>query len=247
MFSSETTPNLIRSNSRWSISLALFLPLYAQTCVPAPKDLSAWLTFDEPLFERGVTRIPGHVGRALHFNGRADYVNLPAQQQFKVGEGDFSVELWIRTQERFGIRNVVEFRDGAPKGWLVFIRRGGVGFQIADHSFIADTIADKYPIADGKWHHVLATVKRLPPQPARIFVDGVLRAQNGRNVPLSNLDHAMPLWLARHRSNSIIQRDDIYFPGDIDELTVYRRALAASEAAALFKAGRVGKCRQPAR
>jgi len=57
----------------------------------------------------------------------------------------------------------------------------------------------------------------------------------------------MPLWIARHRSNSIVPRDDIYCPGDIDELTVYRRALAASEAAALYKAGRAGKCRQPAR
>lgn len=238
---------MIPSNSRWSISLALFLPLYAQTCVPAPKDLSAWLTFDEPAFDRGVSRIPGHVGRALRFNGRTDYVELPAQQRFNVGEGDFSVELWLRTQDRLGIRNVVEFRDGAPKGWLVFVRRGTVGFQVADHSFVADTIADKHQIADGNWHHVVATVKRLPPQPARIYIDGVLRGQTGRNVPLSNLDHAMPLWLARHRSNSIIPRDDVYFPGDIDELTVYRRALAATEAAALYRAGRAGKCRPAAR
>jgi hypothetical protein len=238
---------LIRSSSHWFISLALILPAAAQKCAPVPKDLAAWFTFDEPMFERGVNRIPGHVGHALHFNGRSDYVNLPDQQRFKVGEGDFSVELWMRTQEKAGVRNVVEFRDGAPKGWLVFIRRGAVGVQIADHSFIADTIADKYPIADGKWHHVVATIKRLPPQPARIYVDGVLRAQTGRNVPLSNLDHAMPLWLARHRKNSIVARDDIFFPGDLDELSVYRRALTAAEIAAIYRAGRAGKCRQASR
>jgi hypothetical protein len=42
---------------------------------------------------------------------------------------------------------------------------------------------------------------------------------------------------------SYVDRENIYFQGDIDELTFYRRALTAAQIRSIFRAGAHGKCR----
>jgi hypothetical protein len=42
-----------------------------------------------------------------------------------------------------------------------------------------------------------------------------------------------------------VDREDIYFQGDIDELTFYRRALTEKEIQSIFLAGAHGKCHAP--
>lgn len=215
-----------------------------QPCAPRNSALSAWFTFDEPLFAKA-KRVPGISGSALHFDGTASYFEFPAKTEgFKVGDKDFTVELWLRTTETRRTRNVVEFRNDLPKGYLIFVRAGRIGFQVADGDLLSNSIAENYPIADNRWHHVAGVVKRLPPQAPQIYIDGQPRAQNGSNVTLSNLDHDAPLWLARHRRNGYVPRDNAYFAGDVDELSVYRRALTGTEIRSLYAAGSKGKCRK---
>lgn len=234
------TPILTTSNLLWFISTA---GLCAQTCAPPPKDLSAWVTFDEPLFEKA-SRVAGQVGRAIQFDGKSQYFEMPPTPGFQVGEGDFTIELWVRTKLTNTIRNIVDFRSPDPLGWLIYFRRGGAGFQVAGGVHLADVADTSHPINDGKWHHVAAVGKRLPPQPGTIYVDGVRRIQAGKRLPLGNLNHQTPLWLGRHHRNAYVNRDDVYFEGAVDELSVYRRALSATEIAAIHKAGRAGKCRK---
>lgn len=223
--------------------LLLARALDAQTCAAPPKGLAAWLTADEPFLDASL-RAPGFVGRTLRFDGNRKFAELPSGKEWKVGEGDFSIELWMRTSDSVRIRNLVDARNSAPRGYLVYIHHGTVAFQVAAYPQITDAHAAAYPIADGRWHHVVAVAKRLPPQAPILYVDGVKRIQSGRNVPLGNLDHDTPVWLARHHSNELVPRDNIYYNGDMDEISVYRRALAPDEIAALFKAGRAGKCRK---
>jgi len=52
--------------------------------------------------------------------------------------------------------------------------------------------------------------KRLPPQPAAIFVDGVRQDKNREDVTLTNLDVPQPLWLGRHHANGHVDRENIY-------------------------------------
>lgn len=233
------------SSLRWSISLLLggALAAPAQPCVPAPAGLSAWVTFDEPLFQRA-NRIPGHIGQAVRFDGVAQFFQFPPTPGFNVGKGDFTIELWVRSNQNESIRNIADFRSPGPTGWLLYNRRGEAGFQVADGPRVSDTIAYGYPIANGAWHHIVGVARRLPPQAPALYVDGRLRAQTGKTITLGNLDHDTPLWLARHHRNAYVDRDNMFFRGDIDDLAVYRRALSPAEIAALYKAGRAGKCHQ---
>lgn len=217
--------------------------LWGQRCAPAPSGLAVWYTFEEPMFAQA-KRIEGLVGKGLRFENKQDFFEVPRTPKLLVGEGDFSVELWVRTESNDGIRNMVDFRNEQPRGWALYIRKGQAGFQVSDGADIVDAVAATSNIADGKWHHVVGVVKRLPQQPPVVFVDGQLAGRAQKNAPLSNLDHETPMWIARHHRNRLIQRDTPYFPGDFDELTVYRRALRPEEIQGLYRAGKAGKCKK---
>ena len=69
------------------------------------------------------------------------------------------------------------------------------------------------------------------------------RSVNNRaEAVLTDLDVPQPLWLGRHHANGYVDREDIYFQGDIDELTFYRRALTEKEIRSIYRAGAHGKC-----
>jgi hypothetical protein len=245
------TRSLTTSSSRWCIDLSLWaafsalgLPLCAQPrCAPVPAGLSAWFTFDEPQFRP--LRVPGLVGSAARFNGKDQYFELPASTRgIDVGEDDFTIELWIRTADSLSTRNLVDKRDYSPLGYLIFIWKGHPGFQVPNGDRPSQTIALSVNIADRRWHHVAGVVRRLPPQPIWIYVDGVKQPEESTDkATLVSLDVATPLWLGRHHANRLMQTNDLYFEGEMDELSFYRRALTAAEILAIYRAGSAGKCR----
>jgi concanavalin A-like lectin/glucanase superfamily protein len=216
-------------------------------CAAAPPGISAWFTFDEPMFRQPGAhrpqRVPGMVGSALRFNGIDQYFEVPAPTPgLDMGEDDFTIELWIRTKQSVGTPSIVDKRGHQPLGYLIFTYKGRPALQLADGSRGRGPFWD-VSIADGRWHHVAGVVKRLPPQPAAIFVDGVrLDTKYSGPATLTNLDVPQPLWLGRHHANGYRDREDIYFQGDIDELTFYRRALTEKEIRSIFQAGAHGKC-----
>lgn len=219
------------------------LPLAGQPCVPTPGGLSAQFTFDGP-------RPPAHlltsgkVGQALRLNGVDQYWELPLSTRgLDFGAEDFSIEGWLRTRETRSARNIIDKRDVAPLGYLVFVQNGQLGFQLSQGADRSDTITRGKPINDGTWHHFAIAAQRLPPQPARIYVDGVEVPACGRALPTEAIDTPkIPLWFGRHHRNVIVDRENMFFAGDIDEVAFYRRSLSAAEVRSLFRAGSAGKC-----
>ena len=162
-----------------------------------------------------------------------------------MGEDDFTVELWIRTADSVHTRNIVDKRDHRPVRYLIHTYKGHVAFQIANEDNIDGVFALSVNIADNRWHHVAGVVQRLRPAHLAIYVDGLKQPETSKgNVPLVNLDSTAPLWLGRHHANKMIDRNDVYFEGEIDGLSMYHRALTAAEIHSIFRAGSHGKCRQ---
>src|ERR1017187_5252669 len=211
----------MRTRGRWACLAALLgvsYPAPAQPgCVSAPPGISAWFTFDEPLFrqpgDHRPQRVPGLVGSALRFNGIDQYFEIPASTPgLDFGEDDLSIELWIRTQQSVGTPSIVDKRGHQPTGYLIFIYNGRPALQLADGSKGRGPFAET-SIADGRWHHVAGGVDRVvpggavnrpPPHRAFIFVDGVRQgAPNRAPVPLSNLNVPQPLWLGRHHATRL--------------------------------------------
>ena len=218
------------------------LPLAAQLrCAPVPPNLTAGFTFDEPEFRP--LRVPGRVGSAAHFNGKDQFKEIPASTPgLAVGDEDFTIELWLRTTDSVNTPSLVDKRDYAPLGYLMFVYKGHPGFQVTASGQVDAAIALSLSIADGRWHHIAGVVRRLPPQRFWLYVDGVKEKESAYPAPLVSLDVPTPLWLGRHHANKRMQTNEIYFQGDLDELSFYHRALTAAEIQSIYRAGSAGKC-----
>jgi hypothetical protein len=160
-----------------------------------------------------------------------------------MGDDDFTIEPWMRTADSLTTRSLVDKRDYAPLGYLIYIWNGHPCFQVADGGKVAAAMAQSVNVADRRWHHVAGVVQRLPPQPLQIYVDGVKQPQAPSGAPLQNLDVAAQPWLGHHHPNQSMLRNDLYFEGEMDELSFCRRALTAAEILAIYRAGSAGKCR----
>jgi len=234
------------------LCLSAAVALNGEGCATAPPGMTGWLKFDEPMFRAKSPHapdvIPGKVGSALRFDGNGQFFELPpGTKGWDPGTGDFSVELWVRTTETRTL-NIVDKRSHDPWGWVIFVWKGELHFQVptpAGHDNTVHRAAGpnpRYKIADGKWHHVAGVARRLPPGKFQVYVDGVLRGESLQNTTLRNITVAAPMWLARHHANAEAETDEKYFPGGIDEMSFYTRALAPSEIQAIYRAGSQGKC-----
>jgi hypothetical protein len=237
-------------------------------CVTPPANMTAWWPLDETsgttandlagvpnngTHVNGPTPTPGMVGGALRFDGVNDQVRAADHAELDVGTGNFTLDAWVRTQASSGVVVLVDKRSGpTPLGYSLFLANGRLGFQMANgvgSSICAPTptsgvacvnyVATAPNVADGQWHHVAAVVDRAnATSGVRLYVDGV---QVFAGAPLTgNLDNASDLYLG---VRTPAQQGGGFFPGDLDEVELIKRALTQAEVQAISKAGRFGKCK----
>jgi hypothetical protein len=83
---------------------------------------------------------------------------------------------------------------------------------------------------DGNWHHVVGVISAGA---FIIYFDGTQRGSCTQTAPISYSGTGPDLWVGRHGDN----QDQYDFGGQMDEVRIYLRALAASEIAALAAGG----------
>jgi uncharacterized repeat protein (TIGR01451 family) len=237
-------------------------------CVTPPANMTAWWPLDETsgttaadiagfpndgTHVNGPTPASGKVAGALRFDGVDDHVRVSDHAELDVGTGNFTLDAWVRTQASSGVVVLVDKRSGpTPLGYSLFLANGRLGFQMANgvgSSACAPTptpgvacvnyVASAPSVADGQWHHVAAVVDRAnATSGVRLYVDGV---QVFAGAPLTgNLDNASDLYLGMRTP---AQQGGGFFPGDLDEVELFKSALMPQEIQAIFNAGSAGKCK----
>ncbi len=249
-------------NDRATCTFTVTVLPYTLPCAPVPANLALWLPFDQPtgltaqnlaggnvgvLLNGPVHQLGGYVNNSLCFDGVNDYVQVTPYPAIQVGTGDFSVDAWIKPASlNNAIRIIVDHRDEITGpgvvGYSFFL--GGantLAFQIADGTGFANYPSTLSVPADGRWHLVAVTVNRANPNGIRFYVDGVIDSvpRDPTVAPASlTPPPAFPLRISS-RSSSLSG----FFPGCIDEVELFRRALTPSEITAIYNAGPYGKCR----
>jgi len=241
----------------------------AQTCVTAPPGAVYWLAaehnFDDSAGYHngtdggsGVTFAAGKVGSAIHLDGIATRV-LPdvTYAEERALRTAFTFEFWAKpTTAMPACSESAEGTCAQQVPWAIFPEHGansappgeenlaaGIGVAVGTNgvcvgqhsaSLLACLARYDAPISD--WVHVAAVVENKTP---RIYVNGALVHVG----VASTREFVFASW-------SVI--GDVGIPccggyggiaGELDEVTVYDRALGDAEIAALFAAGSDGKCR----
>ena len=222
----------------------------APTCVPLPADVIAWWSgntdaedmssnHENAVLQSGAQAgVPGFVAGAFYFDGVTGVANTPV---LLPQQG--TVELWVKPSSlstTHGLLGTFGTANGNDRLWMVATGPGGgpgVGpnrLVVNLGSCCVNDIDIPSPLLVGTWTHMALTFDYQANQHT-LYVNGqaVITSMAARNTP------------TRPVSFGAITSDfgqAFFFPGLLDEVSLYERVLSASEIRALFTAGSAGKC-----
>eukprot|EP00808_Paulinella_micropora_P010374 g50020.t1 len=146
------------------------------------------------------------------------------------GLSDFTVSLWFCTNQLAPNSELFSNRADGSHGNFFNIRyaRGHILTELDENydglNYIALNCARE--LNDDKWHHVLV---RRQGRDADLFVDGKLEQSGKSGAPTNIRGNAVTMLGASVIANAY----DLYFPGYVTDLLVYRRWLDDHEVARL--------------
>jgi hypothetical protein len=230
-------------------------------CVTPPAGLVSWWQgegnaddftgLNNGVLEGGVSFAPGEVGQTFNFTDTNQAVFVPASPSLDVGTGPgFTLEAWINPTDVTQTHPIFEWNNGGSWGVHFHIAPGQPFNDSPGPGELYANIVDIY----GDWHqmsspggvvtsnvfqHVALTFDQASGL-ATIYWNGQIVSQQtfGSLTPLTSYD----LYIGRR---PLTAGEDESFAGEIDEPTVYERALSSNEIAAIYLAGTAGKCAEP--
>jgi len=205
------------------------------------------------------TYVPGRVNRALGLNGITNLVTVPDHPELSFGKSDFSIDAWVMVPTLAagrGFRPIVDKRvlgpNGLVYGYTFYLRDGRLAFNMTGEGgspSIGAMAGSGDVIRYGQWQFVTVSVQRAYSAGGRLYVNGRTVANfnptsfdPARNPPRF-ADHQAPLIIGSHNRLSGSSASRSYFNGRIDEVEIYKRALASTEVNAMYRAAGAGKCR----
>ena len=183
----------------------------------------------------------GQQGSALLFNGTSAYVNIDGYQGINAVDSvqqAFTISNWVKTTSDAGDTEMVTW--GASSGTATRLTwRVHEGRVRTEHN--AGNLRGNTYINDGEWHHVALVVTEganLRPENTKLYVNG------SEDSTFSGDDDTYQL-VAEHdvRIGMSGPQNGRYFPGSLDEVRIYDRALSAAEI--LWLAGRTAPIDKP--
>jgi len=190
--------------------------------------------------------VPGAAGQAMELDGVDDYVNIDGYKGINADHTDpdnpvqlaFTISNWVKTTSDSGDTEMVTW--GASSGSATRLTwRVHEGRLRTEHN--AGNLRGNTYVNDDEWHHVALVVTEganLRPESTKLYVDGL------EDTYFSGADVTYKL-VAEHdvRIGMSGPQDSRYFPGALDEVRIYDRALTDGELAGL--AGRINPFDKP--
>ena len=244
----------------WCAAVGLFcvlsaLQAWSADCVSPPAGLVAWWpgegnAYDEAgtnngVLEGGVAFAAGEVSQAFSFNGIGQQVRVQASASLNVGLADgFTIECWIKPADVNSWHPLVEWNNGSTfgTGFWIYNNPGATYINIIDTNGASHALGSPVNILNTtSFQHVAAAYDHASGV-VTLYCNGVAVATTtfGNFTPQTSYD----LFLGRRPAGPGIPPTAQY-DGLMDEVSLYSRALSASEIQAIYNAGSLGKCGWP--
>ena len=202
--------------------------------------------------------VDGQVGEALEFDGSNDYVDVTNLGDFGGQLATSTFEAWVKTDFKKEWTTLFKVLDqGCNMAWAIDVNRSAkAGFPFAEdivHYYVrqqsaagcnAIAVEIEFPLSDGKWHHIVFAIVDAGASEVGIYMDG--EPQEVIEGDVKELDafapFVEPVYIGAANNRGKVER---FFPGAIDEVRIYDRALTAAEVTRNFES-KIGLAVQPA-
>ena len=221
------------------------------SCLPLPTSVTGFWPGDgttedlvgshDAVLRGGASFGAGLVGQAFHLDGVDGFVEVPHDPALNVGDGDFTIALWVyfnrHEDEQVLVEKYVQAETETTRGWFLSRLAGGSLRFGAGEGFDSAEL----DLPDRTWIHITA---RRSGGMGAVFVDG----QQVSSAPMDDLvDSESPLRFGHRGSpdNTPGSLDDrgFYLDGRVDEVEFHvGRALSTAEIQELAS-HRAGRCR----
>ena len=181
------------------------------------------------------TLVEGKFGKALKFNGRKDWVEIPHADSLTV-DTSVTVMAWIKTPRHGGpngaLWQAIIAKGNAPRSYSFYTcqQSGGVHLSVGD--FQGETSGQN--IALNRWQHVVGQVDNGM---HRYWINGKPTAAYPIGVSLPGRSDTAPVRVGNSHDTKPAISPDRHFRGLIDELRVWNRALSHDEIIREMKTG----------
>ena len=180
---------------------------------------------------------------SLKFNGIDNYLDTGSNFSDTFNK-DFSISLWFKGTTQIG-QNVYSYfsaRDGStPKDLIFWIMRINTNLSIRyrtddtqDHDL---TISTAFP-EDNEWHHLGLAVRQVDNDTQMILTfDGVSGTSVIRPMHMADFQNTVNFGIGARVYDTGNGAPDSYLNGNIDELSIFDRALSNTEMKAIYNNG----------
>tara|TARA_B100000401_G_scaffold18127_1_gene10978 strand:+ start:182 stop:2569 length:2388 start_codon:yes stop_codon:yes gene_type:complete len=203
-----------------------------------------YLNFFNFLFFLGLINYSLAADYSLSFNGTDEYVSVPFDSTMNPS-GDFSVSAWVKLSNKNAYRSAVTSRSETVNGnqtggymlyisnankwqfWNGFGNTGGLWKQANSST----------RIIENTWQMQTVTYDHANTH-MRLYVDGILVAQNNSASLVANTDK--PLYIGAGRTNKHPHNVDppqFHFNGKIDDVAIWNAMLSSDEIVQLYNSG----------
>jgi hypothetical protein len=218
------------------------------TEAPATPSVVLWLKFEnnyddsssfaQTAYPYGdMNFVSGKVGNGLHFDGDFDYLLVNNSESMNFGEGNFTIDVWVRyDSDNLGIFQKYQRIGDDGFGWYAEVQSGegdeiSFTFEGQNSLFTELTPADRY----GEWHHRVFMRNGTSCNDIYGFIDGI-DAMSKNPQESCRLNVSTPSDLAIGIANWMGEYppDGTFFDGTLDEFRMWNYALNETEIAALY-------------
>ncbi len=213
--------------------------------VPAPAGMISWwraennatdsIGTNNGTISNGVSFAAGEVGQSFLFDGTSGYVSIPDSASLR--PVSVTVEAWVKIFSTNAIQLVFAKPLGAATldSYGLALQNGVPLAAICDNSGFGVFLSDTAVLTLGLWHHMAFTFDATIGFEA-LYTDGAMVASANAGKSMNFDNH--PLLLGGDNDNTV---PDNFLNGQIDEASIYNRALTLDEIASIFNAGPGGK------
>ncbi len=138
-----------------------------------------WIANGNAQIDTAQSEFAGTSGR---FDGSGDYLDIPDQEDFNVGAGDFTVDFWMRPSVLSGNQAIMAqsnmYASETSRGLQIMVVPSGTNYRIAGYLFYGSgsnkSIVGTTNLEAGTWYHV-ALVRN--DNLATLYLNGVSEGQ----------------------------------------------------------------------